>query len=119
MAHVEKKIPRRVNRNDLRDIFTKGGFLRSYTLRMKITGREYRKKPMPKQSVTDDIPISKTPKRSINRSTPQDKKAGSKGFRTMDVNDDVFSNDNQDYTESISREGFSPEVQNEVKPFPV
>ena len=64
MAQQERRLPRRVNRDDLIEAFKKGGFLRSYTLRMKITGKEYQQRPKPAKSTTSKIPVATPPSRS-------------------------------------------------------
>ena len=64
----ERMLTKRVNKEELFDAIKKGGFLRSYTLRMKITGKEYREKPLPLKSTTKTIPVMSPPKRAtINR----------------------------------------------------
>lgn len=64
MSNQEKKLPRRVNKDELFEAFKKGGFLRSYSLRMRITGREYRQKPLPAKSTTNAIPVASPPRSS-------------------------------------------------------
>jgi hypothetical protein len=63
IAVQERKLSKRVNKEELFDAFKKGGFLRSYTLRMKITGREFREKPLPAKSTTKSIPVASPPRR--------------------------------------------------------
>lgn len=65
MRQQEKQLPRRVNKEDLQEAFIRGGFLRSYTLRMKITGREFqdKSKKLP-PSTTSSIPVMTPPRRN-------------------------------------------------------
>lgn len=71
MALQERRLPRRVNRDDLVEAFKKGGFLRSYTLRMKITGKEYLQRPKPAKSTTSKIPVATPPSRNSRRKQDQ------------------------------------------------
>ena len=86
----ERKLSKRVNKEELFDAFKKGGFLRSYTLRMRITGREYREKPLPAKSTTTTIPTASPPKRSSLRKSQV---KAQKGFQATDVFDDAFEED--------------------------
>ena len=47
LADHTKRLPKRVSKEDLFEAFKRGGFLRSYTMRMKITGREFQSKKVP------------------------------------------------------------------------
>lgn len=67
LKKLENELPRRINKEDCIEAFTKYGLFRSYTLREQIAGKRMApKKPPAKKELVQSMPTPSPPKRGTN-----------------------------------------------------
>ena len=71
LQKTEEELPRRVNKDELVKLFDEGGFFRSYSLRLTVSGRKFEKKRVIKTAKVKSIPTPKPPKRRENQGSAE------------------------------------------------
>ena len=67
----EQELPRRVNKDELIKLFQEGGFFRSHSLRLAVSGRKFSKQKVITKAKVKSIPTPKPPKRRENQGSAE------------------------------------------------
>ena len=101
LKKLEGELPRRINKEDCIEVFTKFGLFRSYTLREQIAGKRLAPKKAPAQKeMVKSMPTPSPPKRGANLNASSGKQGAGPNVQTVNHDEIEFSVDDSQTDEN-------------------